>query len=124
MEFFRHCPACGRRFHIKLETKKLVGSQIESIPTLQMRSRPFGLRPIGFDATSDTRPPLGLHEGRPIVVDVEEFQYTYRCGHCGHEWSEKRLGEHKSGDPTLEASSADVEREAELDKEQYQREQY
>jgi len=24
MEFFRHCPGCGRRFHIKLESKKLV----------------------------------------------------------------------------------------------------
>ena len=31
--------------------------------------------------------PLG--EGPSIIVDIEDFQYTYRCSHCGHEWSEK-----------------------------------
>jgi len=33
-------------------------------------------------------PWIKLVEGRPILVDVEEFRYTYKCGHCGHEWTE------------------------------------
>ena len=38
-----------------------------------------------------------LEEGKPFVVDVEEFQYEYRCKHCGHEWSEVRQKEHRVG---------------------------
>jgi hypothetical protein len=34
-------------------------------------------------------------EGRPIILDVEEFQFTYKCGHCGHEWSEEKTKEHR-----------------------------
>jgi DNA-directed RNA polymerase subunit RPC12/RpoP len=76
MEFFRQCPACGRRFHTKLESKKLVHLDRESV--------------------SSFRGPVLLGEGsRPIVVDVEKFQYSYKCQHCGHEWSEKRVEEHR-----------------------------
>lgn len=31
-----------------------------------------------------------LQQGAPNVVDVREFQYSYKCKHCGHEWSEVR----------------------------------
>jgi hypothetical protein len=40
-------------------------------------------------------PYLTLQEGAPIVVDHEEFRYSYKCSHCGHEWSEKRMEERK-----------------------------
>ncbi|SRR6266487_189281 len=33
MEFFRHCPECGRRFNIKLVSKKLVSKENKLIPT-------------------------------------------------------------------------------------------
>ena len=36
---------------------------------------------------------LVQESSRPIVVDVEEFQYSYKCKHCGHEWSEKHVKE-------------------------------
>jgi hypothetical protein len=36
-----------------------------------------------------------VQEGRPIIADIEEFQYTYKCKHCGHEWSEKHVEEHR-----------------------------
>ena len=78
MEFFRHCPGCGRRFHIKLESKKLVTEHRESLP-----------RPVVFRGGS--RRPVILREGAPITVDIEEFQYAYKCEHCGHEWSETHL---------------------------------
>jgi hypothetical protein len=32
-----------------------------------------------------------LREGPPIVIDREEFRYSYKCEHCGHEWSEKHV---------------------------------
>ncbi len=94
MEFFRHCPGCGRRFHIKLESKKLVTEHRESMPgkraarAVVSRSGSMGAgRPFG--ASSFT--PVALVEGKPIIVDIEEFQYLYKCSHCGHEWSEKHF---------------------------------
>ncbi len=32
--------------------------------------------------------PTVLSNEVPSIVDVEDFQYTYKCKHCGHEWSE------------------------------------
>jgi hypothetical protein len=31
-----------------------------------------------------------VEEDVPSIVDVEEFQYAYKCKHCGHQWSEVR----------------------------------
>lgn len=86
MEFFRHCPQCGRRFHIKLESKKMV-----SLDRRTVQERPGPRRGIGQFRGS---PVLVVQEGRPVIADVEEFQYSYKCEHCGHEWSEKHFEEH------------------------------
>jgi len=40
---------------------------------------------------------LTVQEGIPIIVDVEEFHYVYKCKHCGHEWSETHIEERKEG---------------------------
>jgi hypothetical protein len=40
--------------------------------------------------------PTILEEGQPIIVDTEEFQYSYKCKHCGHEWSEKHEEVHEA----------------------------
>ena len=93
MEFFRHCPECGRRFHIKLETKKMVTSRAESIRTIVPSA--VGVRSAGMGARAFTA--IAVQEGKPIIIDVEEFQYAYKCQHCGHEWSEKHVEEHKIG---------------------------
>jgi DNA-directed RNA polymerase subunit RPC12/RpoP len=89
MEFFRHCPQCGRRFHIKLEGKKLVTSHQESIPRIQ----PVGM--IVQSGSMGSVTPIDVQEGKPIIVDVEMFQYAYKCRHCGHEWSERRTVDRK-----------------------------
>jgi NAD-dependent SIR2 family protein deacetylase len=78
LEFFRFCPGCGRRFHVKLEGKKLVYVEREE-----------GLEPSA-----------GLYDRSrrvPVIVDVEGFLYRYKCTHCGHEWSEKHVEEHTEG---------------------------
>jgi len=87
LEFFRHCPACGRRFHIKLVGEKLVDRReiTEEIrqPVVTPRAASSSYSYGGFPM-----PPLEVEEDVPVTVDVKDFQYTYRCKHCGHVWSE------------------------------------
>ena len=92
--FMRSCPACGHRFHITLVNKKKVQDQ---------RLRDDETNETGVSMTEGaTAAPGGLwmpvvvEEGRPIEVEVEDFNYTYRCKHCGHEWKERHSEEHIS----------------------------
>ncbi len=94
MEFFRHCPGCGRRFHIKLESKKLLTEHRESIPRIEHSAMVVR---GGSMYTAPSITPIAVQEGRPIIIDVEEFQYAYKCKHCGHEWSETHVEERKEG---------------------------
>jgi hypothetical protein len=97
MEFFRHCPGCGRRFHIELESKELVSEHRESIPGRKV-PRAVVVRSTGRGAgASLASTPIAVQEGKPIIVGVEEFQYAYKCKHCGHEWSETRLKSRREG---------------------------
>lgn len=89
MEFFRHCPACGRRFHIKLVNKKLVSGKRETEPDKVVST----VAGTGF-AYGGSGPYYQVVEGPPMIIDTAEFQYAYKCGHCGHEWSEKHVQEH------------------------------
>jgi hypothetical protein len=43
--------------------------------------------------------PTMMQEDAPVIVDIEDFQYTYRCKHCGHEWSEIQKTERKYDAP-------------------------
>jgi len=87
--FFRHCPSCGRRFEIRLVRKEQVDS--EEITEDLKRSVPSAsIRPSGIILSQDA----------PSIVDVEDFQYTYKCKHCGHEWSEVQKTESTFAAPT------------------------
>jgi len=88
--FFRFCPECGRRFHIKVLSKNLVSLQREK----EQVEETAAMLSVSRYPVSGT-PALLLQEGEPVTVDVEEFQYVYKCKHCGHEWSEKHIEEHK-----------------------------
>lgn len=90
MEFFRHCPQCGRRFHIKLVSKRLDHLDREPIRTT---INPM-VGGVGLPHAA-SMPFFVMREGPPIIIDIEEFQYAYKCNHCGHEWSEKHVEEHK-----------------------------
>jgi len=82
--FFRHCPSCGRRFEIRLESKKLSKEERKTARLTPSRSIEW----------SELIEPLTVRVGKPITVDVESFQYSYKCKHCGHEWSEVREEKH------------------------------
>jgi DNA-directed RNA polymerase subunit RPC12/RpoP len=83
-EFVRHCPVCGRRFHIKLVSKNLVDERQEVVPLRQ-----------GIMNLSPRAVPVVLQQDIPITIDVEDFRYSYKCKHCGHEWSETRVKQTK-----------------------------
>ena len=91
MEFFRFCPGCGRRFHVKLVSKKLVHLKRTPVSTKRV-IRTGGTRGRGAGIGT-----FVVQEGRPLIIDIEEFQYNYKCKHCGHEWSDKHTEEHKEG---------------------------
>jgi DNA-directed RNA polymerase subunit RPC12/RpoP len=81
LEFFRHCPQCGRRFHIVLVGKQLEHVEREVVKTPIRAAWRRGSFPV-------------VEEGVTVVLDIEEFQYAYKCKHCGHEWSEKHTEKH------------------------------
>jgi len=76
--FFRRCPSCGRRFEIRLVSKKLISSE-------QIGSTVEEITPIS------AVPPVLVESEVPLVVEVDDFRYTYKCKHCGHQWSEERF---------------------------------
>jgi len=90
-EFFRICPSCGRRFHIKLVSKKLVGERtdVEDIKQASVSPTPGGY-PMGPWS------PVLVEESFPLTIDVEDFEYSYKCKHCGHTWSELHETESKA----------------------------
>jgi DNA-directed RNA polymerase subunit RPC12/RpoP len=81
--FFRHCPSCGRRFHIRLLSKKPIGGGTVSERLTESEAE---MESALMHASPSITP---LAEGPPILVEIEDFQYAYKCKHCGHEWSEK-----------------------------------
>jgi DNA-directed RNA polymerase subunit RPC12/RpoP len=93
-EFFRICPSCGRRFHIKLVTKKLVDNRKEEGVIKQNVAFQSASAAVGFGRM--TMFPIVVTESVPVTVDIEDFQFSYKCGHCGHVWSEMRVEESKT----------------------------
>jgi uncharacterized Zn finger protein len=93
--FFRHCPSCGRRFEIRVVGKKLVDSK--SIEEKGGRR----LVPVSGGSVFGAPAPIVtiVQEGMPIIVEVEDFQYTYKCKHCGHVWSEVHETVHEADEP-------------------------
>ena len=81
--FFRYCPGCGRRFHIKVVEKDLVGTETERIQAEVPHQQVRGGGSFGYIA-----PITELDETIVSVVEVKRFQYSYKCKHCGHEWAE------------------------------------
>lgn len=85
---FRFCPSCGKRFHIKIESKKLLDDRME---TRVQKVRASSDIQIGnrFQPTF----PTILDVDVPVTVDIEDFEYSYKCKHCGHVWTEMHTQE-------------------------------
>lgn len=87
--FFRFCPACGKRFHIRLVGKKLEEERKEQTEITQ----DVGTFRTGMNYGLFTAPPVIVEEKVPLTFDIKDFQYTYKCKHCGHVWSEPHTEE-------------------------------
>lgn len=80
-EFLRRCPACGRRFTVKLQTKKLVDTE-------------RGTERIAHDVvvrSMDPRNPKVYPAGvtyEDVPIEREKFEVTFECHNCGHRWTE------------------------------------
>ncbi len=77
------------RFHIKLVCRELSNVDRKKQSTKEIVSPSLGAPFL----RAGSMPYLRLQEGPSIAVDIKEFQYAYKCGHCGHEWSEKKIKE-------------------------------
>jgi len=65
-----------------------------------LREAPLASAPMITGGRGFANAPLNptyVHEGKPIIIDVEEFRYAYKCAHCGHEWSETKTEEREQG---------------------------
>ncbi|HUI85676.1 MAG TPA: hypothetical protein VLY21_00780 [Nitrososphaerales archaeon] len=78
-EFFRRCPACGKRFSVRLEKKVLTKDEHGVEETAYDVV-------LGWSATSQVLPAPVTHQ--EIPVERETFDLTYECVHCHHEWTE------------------------------------
>ena len=97
--FFRFCPACGRRFHIKLTGKKQVDERVEETEFRRATMTSAAASGYGRNYVSPNR--IIVEENVPVTVDVKDFEYTYQCKHCGHVWSEMRTKESDLSDSDL-----------------------
>ena len=78
--FFRHCPACGRRFEIRVtKTQPPEDDSYDSeVPSSDIESiSAKALNPLVLDSAN-----------QPLTVEERELSYTYTCKHCGHQWTE------------------------------------
>ena len=73
-------------FEIRLVDKKLMGTKVRKddpmravMPT--MVGAPYSWGGAGIS-------PLAVEQNVPVTVEVKDFQYTYKCKHCGHVWAE------------------------------------
>jgi hypothetical protein len=109
--FYRHCPSCGRRFEIRLVSKEPLHSESfdekgkhakGSLSTRDVAALAGSLSSPGGNSGSPSRP-YGpgtiVQEDEPSIVDVEEFQYNYKCKHCDHQWSEVHETDRRMNEP-------------------------
>ena len=122
--FFRHCPACGHRFEIHLIGKKLEAENVTEAKLTPPIASVEGFATAPDIYTADQ--PVGfkmLEESiQPTIIDARDFDYTYKCGHCGHVWHELRpvetdldLPEGGEGELIGEDKDGPTEEEAEED---------
>jgi len=80
-EFLQRCPACGNRFTVRLQSKKLVDAEKDTehlthdVVVLARSGRDSRVIPAGV-----------TYEDVPI--EREKFEVTFECHHCHHKWTE------------------------------------
>ena len=89
-QFFRRCPRCGRHFEVRLVDKKLARREKNTVNAVPPLNSFGGTAYSGLYAVAQPGGHAVLSDASPITVDTMRFAYTYECGHCDYEWTEKR----------------------------------
>jgi DNA-directed RNA polymerase subunit RPC12/RpoP len=93
----RRCPSCGHRFHVKLVSEGLLSDKKTEEPI--SRDEPLRIGTGGYQGgipRGRGYTPTMVHEEGTLTTDIKEFEDSYKCGRCGHQWSEKREEESES----------------------------
>ena len=80
-EFLRRRPSCGRRFVVRLQSKKLVGLE---------RHTERVVHDVGV-ASLDSKNPRVIPAGvtlEEVPIERESFDVTFECRNCHHKWTE------------------------------------
>ncbi|MGD0395697.1 MAG: hypothetical protein ABSB26_02145 [Nitrososphaerales archaeon] len=96
----RTCPSCGHRFHVKLTDERVLSDKRTTEPVGK-----DGMM-INTGASSGiwgyprgkvwSLTPGGAHEKETFTTVRKEFEDSFTCGHCGHQWSEKHTEENET----------------------------
>jgi hypothetical protein len=90
----RTCPSCGHRFHVKLVDEKLLSDRATAEPV----QKDGMMMNTGASAGVWGYPkgkvwslfPGGEQEEGTFATRRKEFEDSFKCVHCGHQWSERR----------------------------------
>ncbi len=83
-EFLRRCPSSGRRFVVRIKSKKLTDLQHE---TERVIHDIVTVRPDGRGG-GRLYAPANAATVDEIPVERETFDVVYECRHCNHKWTE------------------------------------
>ena len=93
----RACPSCGYRFHVKLVDERLLSDRKTTEPVGK-----DGMMIVTGAATGVwgaprgkvwSLTPTGPQENATFTTVRKEFEDSFKCGRCGHQWSERRTDE-------------------------------
>ncbi|MDH2901218.1 MAG: hypothetical protein PXY39_09625 [archaeon] len=85
------CPQCHRPFRVMLEDKEVVDDERAEDFKEDLKEKVEdaldALEPI------HVRPWVPGSHGRDVEVDEKTYEYTFKCKHCGNEWTEFKTKE-------------------------------
>jgi transcription initiation factor IIE alpha subunit len=85
------CPQCHHLFRVVLEKKELLDDEEaeDYVENKKEKAESF----LEFITPVGTRPYYPGSLGRDVNVDEKTYEYTFKCKHCGNEWSEFKTKE-------------------------------
>jgi transcription elongation factor Elf1 len=93
----RTCPSCGHRFHVKLTGERLLSDNRTTETVGRAGEDMINAGAIGgiwgYPRGRSNSPPMGPQEKGTFTVKRKEFEDSFTCGRCGHQWSEKHTEE-------------------------------
>jgi len=96
---FRTCPSCGHKFHVELVNERLLSDNKSTEPVGRAREDLISAGPMGgfwvYLRGRPYSPPLGAQEKETLAIERIELEDSFKCGRCGHQWSEKRTKENE-----------------------------